>query len=41
MKLLQGVGLERRGGAVVGFMGQVVLDAVEADAARRALVVVG
>lgn len=41
MKLLQGVGLEGGGGAIVGFMSQVVLNAVEADTAGGALVVVG
>lgn len=40
VKLLQGMGLEGGSGAIVGFMGQVVLNAVEADTASSALVVV-
>lgn len=40
LKLLQGVRLQGGGGAVVGFVSQVVFDAVEADAAGRAFVVV-
>lgn len=40
LKLLQGVGLEGGGRAVVRFMSQVVLNAVEADTACSALVVV-
>lgn len=41
MKLLQSVGLEGGGRAVVCFMSQVVLNTVETDAAGCALVVVG
>lgn len=40
MELLQGLGLERGGGTVVGLMSQIVLDTVEADAAGSALVIV-
>lgn len=41
MKLFQGVGLKGCGRAIVCFMCQVVLNAVEADTAGSALVVVG
>lgn len=40
VKLFQGVGLEGGGRAIVGFMSQVVLNAVEADTAGGALVIV-
>lgn len=40
VKLLQGMGLEGGSRAIVGFMSQVVLNAVEADTAGGALVVV-
>lgn len=40
LQLLQGVRLESGGGAIVCFMGQIVLNAVKADAARSTLVVV-
>lgn len=40
VKLLQGVGLKGGGRAIVCFMSQVVLNAVEADTAGGALVVV-
>lgn len=40
MELLQGVWLEGGGGTIVGFMSQVVLNAVEADTASGTLVVI-